>query len=75
MMEHYDGPDDGAVNEVLRRVADFKIEAESEDLTAFMTGIVDEAMAELRSRVADAARQSGCRAALVSEAMRVLASG
>ena len=74
-LEHYDGPDEGAVSEVLRKVAECKVEA-GDELAAFIGTIVDEALVELRSRVVEAARaQSGDRAVLVAEAMRVLASG
>lgn len=74
----YDGPDQGPVNEVLRRIADGG-RAEREDLgcdiAAAVHGIVGEAVAELKSRVVEAARlHSGDqRAALVAEAVRALA--
>ena len=77
----YDGPDEGAVNELLRRVAECDPRAEPsdapcDDLAAAISGIVDEAGAELRARVVEAARaQPVDRAALVTEAMRILAGG
>lgn len=67
-VEYYDGSGEGAVNDVLRRVAEHRV-----DLSAFVGSIVDEALAELQSRVVDAAHaRSVDRAALVEEAIRAL---
>lgn len=72
-LEHYDGPEEGAVNEVLRRIAECRVGGDG-DLAAIVGGIVDEAVAELRSRVVEAARaRSDDRAGLVAEAMRAMA--
>ena len=77
-LSNYDGPCEGAVNELLRKIAECGPKADPpdvacDDLTATIGGIVEEAANELRARVLEAAAaHPDDRAALVAEAMKVL---
>jgi hypothetical protein len=67
----YDGPDEGCINELLRKIAEHEA-PKGDGLAGAVQGIVDEAVAALKSRVAEAARGSCNRAELVDEAMRAM---
>lgn len=67
----YDGPDEGCINELLRRIAEHKA-PKGDGLAGAVQDIVDEAVAALKSRVAEAAKGSCDRAVLVEEAVRAI---
>jgi hypothetical protein len=69
----YEGPDEGCLNELLRGIADRpNRERGRDDLAGAVQGIVDEAVAALKSRVVEAARGACDRAGLLDEAMRAM---
>lgn len=69
--EHYEGPDEGPLNIVLRAVADR--EGPKDDIDAMIDKVLDEALAGLKKRILEAAKKLDGRAILVAEAVKVLA--